>query len=125
LSHAWLFATISKANHSEVRDLSHSLQVWQHLKSQFDMASLARALDLKCMLTNITMGTDQTMESYFHSIKTIADALAVIQTPISDLELIQLTTIGLPTDYDSVVTTFSMLPTATLFDDLHSKLLFL
>jgi len=57
--------------------------VWQHLESWFNTASLARALDLKHML-----GIDQTMDSYLRSIKTIADALAVFQTPISDLELI-------------------------------------
>ena len=38
--------------------------------------------------------------------------------------MIQLTTVGLPKDYDSFVTTFSMLTGATSFDDLRSELLF-
>ena len=87
------------------------------------MASLAHALDLKCMLTNISMEFDQSMDSYLHSIKTIVDALAAIKSPISDLESIQLTTAGLLEDHDSFVTTFSMLPGSTSFDDLRSKLL--
>jgi len=53
------------------------------------------------MLTNISLGPDHTLDSYLRSIKTIADALVVIQSPILDLELIQLTTARLPEDYDS------------------------
>ena len=88
------------------------------------MVSRAYALDLKHMLTNISMESDQSMDSYLRSIKTIADALAAIQLPILDLELIQLTAAGLPEDYDSFVTTYSMLLGSTSFDDLRSKLLF-
>jgi len=76
------------------------------------------------MLTNISLGPDQSMYSYLYSIKTIADSLTAIQSLVSNLELIQLTTAGLPEDYDSFVTTFSMLPGLTTFDELHSKLLF-
>jgi len=65
---------MSKDILGEVLDLSHSLQVWQRLGSRFSMASLARALDLKRMLTNTTMGTYHTMNSSSQSIKTIADA---------------------------------------------------
>jgi len=43
---------------------------------------------------------------------------------IPDLELIQLRTASLYEDYDSFITTFSMLSESTSFDDLHSKLLF-
>jgi len=64
------------------------------------------------------------MDSYLHSIRTIVNSLAAIQSPISDLELIRLTTAGLPEDYDSFVTTFSMLPGSTTFDDLCFMLLF-
>ena len=41
-----LLQLISKDTLSEVRDFSHSLQVWQRLESWFNMASLERALDL-------------------------------------------------------------------------------
>ena len=87
----------------------YSIQVWQRLESRFNMASLARALNLKRMLTNISLGSDQTMDSYLRSIKPTADALAAIQNPISNLELILLATAGLPDDYGSFVSTFSML----------------
>jgi len=76
------------------------------------------------MLTNINMGIDQSTDAYLHSMKTSVEALVAIQSPISDLELIQLTIASLPEDYDSFVITFPLLPRATSFDDLHSKLLF-
>jgi len=88
LVRAWLFATISKETLSEVCDISHSLHVWQHLESRFNMASLACALDLKRMLTNLSLGLNQTVDSYLRSIKTIADSLVTIQSPLFDLELI-------------------------------------
>ena len=64
------------------------------------------------------------MDSYLRSIKTIANSLASIHSPVSNLKLIQLTTASLPEDYDSFVTIFSMLPGLTTFDELRSKLLF-
>jgi len=39
------------------------------------MVNLARALDLKRMLPNMSLGLDQTMDSYLRSIKTIVDPL--------------------------------------------------
>jgi len=61
------------------------------------MASLACALDLKCMLTDISMVANKFMDAYLCFIKYIANALAAIQSPISDLKLIQLTTARLLT----------------------------
>jgi len=86
--HAWLFATIFNNNINEVRDLQHSLLVWQRLESRFSGASLVRALNLKRTLTNVIMGTEQSMDAYLHSIKTIADALVVIQSSVFNLKLI-------------------------------------
>jgi len=70
------------------------------------------------------MRNEQSMNAYLHSLKTIVDGLTSIQSLVYGLKLIQLTTTGLAKGYDSFVTTFSMLPGATSFDDLHSKLLF-
>jgi len=66
------------------------------------MANLARALDLKRILTNISLGSNQTMDCYLRLTKAIVDALDAIQFPISNFELIQLTIIGLPEDYHSI-----------------------
>jgi len=108
----------------EVCNIPHALPIWQRLASRFNTASLARALDLKCMLTNVSKGSDQSIEDYLRQIKTFADSLAAIQSPVSDLELIQFTTSGLPSDYHTFVTTYSMLHGSYNFDDLRSKLIF-
>jgi len=76
------------------------------------------------MLTNVSKGTDQSIEDYLRNIKTVADSLGAIQSPIFDLQLIQFTTSGLPHDYHSFVTTYSILPDGHTFDDLWSKLIF-
>jgi len=98
LVHAWLFTNIFNGTLSEVRYLSHSLQVWYHLQC-FNVASLARALDLKRMLTNLSLGNDQTIDSYLQSIKSITDSLVAIKSPFFDIELIQLTTVIISNDY--------------------------
>ena len=64
------------------------------------------------------------MEGYLLYVKILADSLATIQSPVSDLELIQYTTSSLPPDYHTFVTTYSMMPGSYTFDDLHSKLIF-
>jgi len=72
----------------EVRNISHALPIWHHLGYRFNTASLARALDLKCMLTNVSKSPDQSMDDYLRHIKTLVDSLAAIQSPVFDLELI-------------------------------------
>jgi len=62
------------------------LPIWQHLASCFSIASLAWALDLKCMLANVSKGPNQSMEDYLCHIKTLANSLAAIQSPVFDLE---------------------------------------
>ena len=89
----------------------HVFDIWKRLEHHFNMASLAHALDLKCMLTNLPKDDNQSMEDYLRTIKTIADSLAVIQPHVSNFELIQYTTIGLrySSDYDGFLTAYSML----------------
>jgi len=79
LIRSWIFAIIAKETLREVRNIPHALPVWQHLASHFNTASLARALDLKCMLTNVSKGTDQTMEDYSHSLNLLLTHLLLFR----------------------------------------------
>ena len=124
LLRAWIFATISKETLREVCNIPHALPIWQHLASNCNTASLGRALDLKCMLTNVSKGSDQSMEDYLHHIKTFIDFLAAIQSPGFYLKLIQFTTFGLLPNYHTFVITYSMLPGSHTFDGLWPKLIF-
>jgi len=64
------------------------------------------------------------MKDYLLHIKTLANSLAAIQSPVSNLKLIQFTTFGLPSDYYAFVTTYSMLLGSHTFDELRYKLIF-
>jgi len=123
LVRAWLFVTISKDTLVEVRDLHHYLDIWRCLESGFNIGSLPCALDLKNMLTHLNGEDYQSINEYLCAIKSIADSLAAMQSLVSDLESIQVNIAGLPSDYDTFVNTFFLLPRHVTFDDLHSELL--
>jgi len=114
----WIFATISKNHVVEVRDLIHRQPIWQRLESHFNASSLACALDLKRMLSNLNNLESQSMEEYLYLIKSIIDSLAAIQCPVSDLDLIQYAFNGLGSDYDNFVDNFSFLPGGISFDEI-------
>ena len=76
------------------------------------------------MLTNVSKSPDQSIDDYLRHIRTLADSLVAVQSPVSDLKLVQYTTSGLPPYYHHFVTTYSMLPGSHTFDDLRSKLIF-
>ena len=107
-------------------DLVLAFDIWKRLKPHFNMASLAHVLDLKFMLTNLSKEDNQSMEDYLQIVKATAGSLVVIQSPVSDLQLIQYITVGLEhySDYEGFVTPYSMLPGAHSFDNLHSNLTF-
>ena len=75
---AWIFATISKNHVIEERDLIHCLPIWQQVESQFNTASLASALDLNHLLSNLDKLASQSIEEYLHLIKSIVYSLAAI-----------------------------------------------
>ena len=79
--------------------------------------SLVGALDLKCMFTHVSKGSDLSMEEYLHHIKSLTDYLATIQSLVSKFELIHFATASLPPDYHTIVTTYSILPGSYTFND--------
>lgn len=54
LVRSWIFATISKDLLCKVCDIMHAFDIWKQLEQRFNMASLARALDLKRMFTRLS-----------------------------------------------------------------------
>ncbi|CAH9053374.1 unnamed protein product [Cuscuta europaea] len=52
-------------------------------------ASLPRCMELKQLLSNMKKKDTQSMESYLREIKNLVDALAAINSPVSDKELNQ------------------------------------
>ena len=94
LINCWILAKIFKETLREVCNIPHSLPLQYHLASRFNTASVTRALDLKCVLTNVSKGPRQSMEDCLHHIKTLIDSLATVQSLVYNLELTQFTTSG-------------------------------
>ena len=68
---SWIFATISKDLLCEVHDLPHAFDICKRLEHRFNTASLARVLNLKHMLTNLSKDDHQSMDDYSRTIKTL------------------------------------------------------
>jgi len=93
------------------------------LSRRFNTASLARAMDLRQTLSNLSKDPKQSMEDSLRHIKYVTDSLASICTPNPDIELVQLTFNGLDEDYHTLVTTLCYGTSLLTFDDLRSKLI--
>lgn len=63
------------------------------------------------------------MEDYLGYIQGIADSLAAIREPISDLELTDFTLSGLDPEYETIATVLQYFPGQNTFDDLRTKLI--
>ncbi|CAH9080062.1 unnamed protein product [Cuscuta epithymum] len=121
--HSWLFATLSRDVLTDVHDIKHSSRIWERLQSRFMSASLPRAMELKRLLSNTKKKENQSMEHYLRDIKNLADALATINSPVTDRELLQYTLSGLGPDYKFISGTISLFPESFPPDILHPRLM--
>lgn len=80
-------------------------------------------MELKGFLSHLQKGETQSMEDYLRSVKVMADQLASIEAPISELELINDTLGGLDPAYDSLVAAVQYCPVNSTFDELRTKLI--
>ncbi|CAH9072834.1 unnamed protein product [Cuscuta epithymum] len=119
----WLFATLTRDVLVDVHDLKHSAAIWARLQTRFMSASLPRCMELKRLLSSLKKKETQSMESYLREIKNLVDALAAINSPVSDKELLQSILAGLGPDYKSLVTTVSLFPEQFPFHILEPRLL--
>lgn len=121
----WLFATVHQDLLTKVHELLHSFQIWYRLTNRFNATSLACGGELKCSLINLKKLKLQSMEDYLRHIKFTVDSLAAIQSPLSEIELIDCTILGLLKEYDILVApaTYFSGPLQLTFDDLQTKLI--
>lgn len=66
----------------DVHDLPTSFHVWDKLQPQFMHSSMTPTLELKQMLTNISKGDNQMMDTYLQEINSIVDNLALVNSPV-------------------------------------------
>jgi len=84
---------------------------------------MARALEVKRMLTNIRKFDLQSMDAYLREIKNIVDSLAAINCTVPSSDLVHYTLLGLGQEYETLVTTLTHVPMHLTFDDLCPRLL--
>lgn len=101
-----LLAIISYVDHSIVTmlgNVKNSKQAWDTLKNMYASKTRARIMHLKERLSRFTKGAT-TMTEYLHGIKAISDELAIINSPLDDVDLVIHTLNGLGSEYRDITT---------------------
>ncbi|CAH9118876.1 unnamed protein product [Cuscuta europaea] len=104
---SWIFATLARDILMEVYDLKFSHLIWARLDTRFMSACFARSVELKRSLSHIKKKESQNMDQYLLEIKLMVDALAMINSPVSNRELKEYTILGLGHEYESLINTIS------------------
>ncbi|CAH9146518.1 unnamed protein product, partial [Cuscuta epithymum] len=115
---SWLFATLSRDILIDVHELKFSYQIWDRLKNKFMSASTARSMEIKRQLSTKKKKANQTMDQYLREIKVAADSLALINSPVSDKDLIEYTLLGLGPEFESILGGLAYIPPTFTFDQL-------
>ena len=100
---SWIFANLSPGVLIDVWDCATSFQVWKHLSHRFRHSSMARAMELKQLLTNLKKSDSQSMDAHLREIKTIYDSLASVNCPVPQSNLVHYTLLGLGRDYEVII----------------------
>jgi hypothetical protein len=79
-------------------------------------------MQIQMQLTTLQKG-DLTAAEYFRKMKRLADTLAAIGKRLEDEEFISYLLRGLPSDYDSLVTSITTRPDAYTISDVYAHLL--
>ena len=82
-------------------------------------------MDLKRLLMNLEKPESHPMDDFLHGVnnRNIADSLVVIQSTVSDMDLIQYTLNALDSDYGSFIDGLTHMPGLLTFDGVRNKLI--
>ncbi|KAK2981648.1 hypothetical protein RJ640_027103 [Escallonia rubra] len=120
---SWLKATHTKDVFQEIHELTSSGDVWIVLERRFLDQSTAKELQLKLQLQSLKK-VHQSMAQYLRTLKSLAGSLSVINSPVSNKDLVIYALVGLSSKYESFITTVTKNNTILSFDDLRTKLLY-
>ncbi|KAF8403069.1 hypothetical protein HHK36_011163 [Tetracentron sinense] len=115
-------ATLSEPVLSQVVGLSTSHDIWQCLQQNFSQHSLANATHLRFQLLSITKGS-KSISEYLQNAKSISDALAAINQPVSNADLVTSVLRGLGPDYTMLVIAILNFPPLPAFSDPRAHIL--
>ncbi|OVA06143.1 hypothetical protein BVC80_1635g17 [Macleaya cordata] len=118
----WINSSLTDPIKAECVNKPSSRDVWRYLEQTYATLNPARLLQLKTSLSRIQKG-NLSISEYVLKIKEIADSLASVLEPVSDLELVSTTLRGLGPDYAPFYAAITTWPTLPSFSELHALLL--
>lgn len=95
---------------------------WNCLNSRFASASRSRVISLKSKLVKNPKG-NRTISEYLQDMKSIADDLALVQSPVSEEDLLVHILSQLGEEYGSIVAAIKIRETPLSYSELFDKLL--
>lgn len=98
-----------------------SHDAWNKLKNLYASRSRTRAMQLKEELTLIQRGA-RSMTEYLHTVKALADEIAIIDHPISDDDLTLYVLNGLGPDFREIAAPIRAREKSLVFEELHDLL---
>ncbi|KAF5465361.1 hypothetical protein F2P56_015377 [Juglans regia] len=98
-----LFSSLSDSILGHVLSSSTAQALWLTLNSMFTSHSQAKEFQVRFQLTNLSRG-DQSISDYFGKVRSLADTLAAIGSPLHDKEVVTYLLSGLGPTYESFVT---------------------
>ncbi|GAU26108.1 hypothetical protein TSUD_225710 [Trifolium subterraneum] len=119
-----LHAIITSVDPSIITALGNvktSQQAWEVLQKMFANKTRARIMHLKERLSRFNKGASHVAE-YLNSVKAIADELAIINSPLDDIDLIIHTLNGFGSEYREITTAIRTRENPISFDNLHDLL---
>nr|KYP42490.1 hypothetical protein KK1_036125 [Cajanus cajan] len=103
---SWLLTTLSDSIQAQVVFFHHSYQVWDMVFQHFHSLTKIKATQLRLELRTIKKGS-RTCSEYLLRISTIVEILASIGSVVSPREHAECILGGLPSDYDSLISTIT------------------
>jgi len=99
-----------------------SQQAWQKLHTLYASRSRTRVMQLNEELTLIQRG-NRTITDYLHTVKTLADEIAIIDQPLSDDDLTLHILHGLGADFREIVAPIRTREKSLTIEELHDLLI--
>ncbi|KAJ3703988.1 hypothetical protein LUZ61_007693 [Rhynchospora tenuis] len=118
----WLRSSLSESLLAQVVSCTTTAELWSLLQSTFSASSQARLIELQQQLQGIKKGGSSCAD-YIQKLRSIADELAFIGSPVSDREMVNYTLRGLGSDFDPLVLAVTARSDPISLPDLHGLLL--
>ncbi|KAF7840881.1 Retrovirus-related Pol polyprotein from transposon TNT 1-94 [Senna tora] len=104
---SWILMSMSEGMVSRMVGCAHSYEVWQAIDTHFATQTKARESQLFTQFRSTKKGS-LGMSEYLLKMKKVVDALASINSPVSEWDHIQTIFDGLPSEYEGFITSLSL-----------------